>query len=157
MPALGPLESSAQAGMCDLERKPANLNFTLKDVNGRDVTLSASKGKVILLDFWATWCAPCKIMIPGFVELYEKYQSRGFVVLGVSVDDPIAKLKPFVENLMVSYPVLVGMGRDDLQEAFGPPPGFPTSFLIDRSGNICKERTGFVPKEESEREIKALL
>lgn len=147
---------TAAAAVCT-QAKPANLNFTLKDMNGKDVTLSAYQGKVILLDFWATWCGPCKVEIPGFVELYQKYGPQGFVVLGVSVDDPVSKLKPFAAKLKMNYPVLVGAGHDDLQESFGPLIGFPTSFLIGRDGKICTEHTGLVPKEQFEREIRALL
>ena len=152
-----PEAEAAQAGVCDPDGKVANLDFVLKDMNGKDVMLSAYKGKVILLDFWATWCAPCRIEIPNFVDLYKKYQSQGFVVLGVSVDDPISKLKPFVRELKMNYPVLIGLNRDDVKDAFGPPPGYPTSFIIGRDGKICSEHTGFVPKEEFERKIQALM
>lgn len=149
--------AAAEAAACDANAPMANLSFTLKDMNGRDVALSAHKGKVILLDFWATWCGPCKIEIPGFVELYTKYRSKGFIALGVSVDDPISKLKPYAAQLKMNYPVLVGDGRDDVKEAYGPMWGLPTTFLIGRDGRICKRHTGFATKEEFEREIKALL
>jgi peroxiredoxin len=141
---------------CEGEGKIANLDFTLKDINGRDVALTDYKGKVILLDFWATWCAPCKIEIPGFVELYKKYKSSGFVVLGVSMDDDPAAVKPFSQKLKMNYPVLFGAGRDDLQNAY-PSPGLPTSFIIDRDGRICAQHTGFASKEQFEREIKPLM
>lgn len=147
----------AQSDVCDPNGKTANLDFVLKDMNGNDVRLSAYKGKVILLDFWATWCPPCRIEIPNFVELYKKYQAQGFVVLGVSVDDPVSKLKSFARELKMNYPVLVGLDRDDLKNAFGPPPGYPTSFIIARDGKICSEHTGFVPKEQIERAIRRLL
>ena len=153
-----PLSSgAAEKTSCDPKGKTANLNFTLKDMNGKEVTLSAYKGKVILLDFWATWCGPCKIEIPGFVEIYKKYEPLGLVVLGVSIDDPVDKLKPFALQFKMNYPVLVGLGHDDLQDAFGPLLGFPTSFLIRRDGTICRQHTGFMPKEQFEREIKSLL
>lgn len=153
-----PLDSeAADTSACDSNAKAANLNFTLKDMNGKDVVLSSYKGKVILLDFWATWCGPCKVEIPGFVDLYNRYQSRGFVVLGFSVDDSVAKLKPYVTQYKMNYPVLVGNGRDDVQQAFGPVWGLPTSFLIGRDGKICKKHTGFAEKEQFEREIKGLL
>jgi cytochrome c biogenesis protein CcmG/thiol:disulfide interchange protein DsbE len=153
-----PVQSQpAQTNTCDADAKPANLDFVLKDMNGKDVALSAYKGKVILLDFWATWCAPCKIEIPNFVELYTKYQSRGFVVLGISVDDPVSALKSFAEQFKMNYPVLVGADRDDVKNAFGPPVGFPTAFIIGRDGKICTSHTGFATKEQFEQEILPLL
>ena len=152
-----PKSEAAAEAACSADGNVANLGFTLKDINGKDVVLSAYKGKVILLDFWATWCAPCKIEIPGFIELYNKYRSRGFVVLGVSMDDSTSGVKPFVQKLKMNYPVLIGTGRDDVEQAFGPLPGLPTSFIIARDGKICGQHTGFAPKEQFEREIKALL
>ena len=148
---------AADAAACDPNAKTANLSFTMKDMNGKDVVFSSHKGKVILLDFWATWCGPCKIEIPGFVDLYTRYGPRGFVALGISVDDPVSKLKPYVAQLKMNYPVLIGNGRDDVQKAFGPIWGLPTSFLIGRDGRICKKHTGFATKDQFEREIKALL
>jgi peroxiredoxin len=156
--ALWPLGASgARPEACDAHPKSANLNFTLKDIRGNDIALSAYRGDVILLDFWATWCAPCKLEIPGFVELYNKYRSRGFVVLGVSVDDPVSDLRPFVARFKMDYPVLVGAHRDDLKSAFGPLVGFPTSFLIARDGTICTEHVGYAPQTEFLREINELL
>jgi peroxiredoxin len=142
---------------CDAKAKPADYSFTLEDMNGNDVKLADHKGKVILLDFWATWCAPCKYEIPVFVELYAKYREQGLVVLGVSVDDPIEKLRPFAAEYKMNYPVLIGRGRDDVQEAFGPVWGLPTTLLIGRNGLICKRHTGIATKEQFEREIKGLL
>ena len=147
----------ADTGVCAPARKAANLNFTLKDVQGKNVALSAYKGQVIMLDFWATWCAPCKVEIPWFVELYKKYQSQGFVVLGVSVDDSVDKLKPFVAKFKMNYPVLIGDGRDDVKDAFGPLVGFPTSVLIARDGTICSTHIGYAPRERFEREVGALM
>lgn len=152
-----PLIAQAAESVCKIQGRKANLDFTLKDIEGKDVLLSAYRGQVILLDFWATWCAPCKVEIPGLVELYSKYRQRGFVVLGVSVDDPVSRIKPFAAALQMNYPVLVGAGRDDLQAAFGPLYGFPTSFLISRDATICVRHTGAAAKEELELEIAALL
>ena len=155
--ATHPLKSRAADEVCKSNAKIANLNFTVKDINGKDVALSEFKGNVILLDFWATWCSPCRKEIPGFVQLYNTYQSRGFVVLGVSVDDSLPPVKKFVQQFKVNYPVLVGHDRADLQKAFAPMPGYPTTFIIARDGRICFQHTGFAPLEQFEEKIKALL
>jgi len=147
---------AAQTGGCDPNTEPANLNFTLHDMNGQDVALSSYKGKVILLNFWATWCGPCRIEIPGFIELHKKYESQGFVVLGLSVDDPVSKLKTFAEELKISYPILIGDGRDDVKDAF-PLLGLPTTFIIGRDGNVCSKHTGLALKEQLEPIIQFLL
>jgi thiol-disulfide isomerase/thioredoxin len=145
------------AGACDPNAKPANFNFTVKDVNGSDVKLSSFKGKVILLNFWATWCGPCKVEIPWFMEFQQKYQDKGFTVVGISSDDEPAALKPFVAQYKMNYPVLQGLGRDDVHEAFGPVYGLPTTLLIGRDGRICKKHMGLSPKAEFEKEILGLL
>ena len=147
----------AGESICTAKAKPAKLDFTLRDVAGNETNLAAYEGQVILLDFWATWCAPCRVTIPSLVELYERYRERGFVVLGVSVDDPVERLTPFVRELGITYPVLVGAGRYDLQEAFGPLVGFPTSYVIARDGNICAQHTGIAAKADLERTLAALL
>jgi len=148
---------SADGPACAVGAKRANLDFTMKDVNNRDVTLADFKGKVILLDFWATWCAPCKVEIPWFVEFQEKYGSAGLQVVGVSVDDTQDKLTPFVSQFKMNYPVLQGLNHDDVQEAYGPLWGIPVTTLISRDGRICSKHTGMSAKEAFESEIKTLL
>ena len=158
--ALGALSVGTTAradDVCDARERPAKLDFTLRDVAGNDVRLEDYSGRVIVLDFWATWCAPCRVSIPDLVELYERYRDRGFIVLGISVNDPVTRLEPFVQELRMSYPVLVGDGRYDLQEAFGPLVGFPTSVVITRDGRICRRHTGVAPKAALERAIASLL
>jgi thiol-disulfide isomerase/thioredoxin len=145
------------AGKCDAKAKPANLDFVLKDMNGRDVKLADFKGKVILLNFWATWCGPCKYEIPMFVELQAKYQDQGLTFLGFSVDDPPDKLKPFAEQYKINYPVLVGLGHEDVQDAFGPMWGIPVTLMISRDGNVCKRHMGIATKDQLEQDIKDLL
>lgn len=149
------VEAAATAS-CAANAKAAPLNFTVKDMNGVDVRLASFKGKVILLNFWATWCGPCKAEIPALVELQKQY-SGDLVVLGMSVDDPVEKLKPFAAQYKMNYPVLVGLGREDVQDAFGPLYGIPMTFFIGRDGRICKTHPGIAPKAQIEREIKALL
>jgi peroxiredoxin len=150
-------EAEAVAGACDANAKPANLNFILKDMNNKDVKLADFKGKVIVLDFWATWCAPCKVEIPWFVALQNAYGKRGLQIIGVSVDDTLEQLKPFAERYQMNYPILQGLGRDDVQDAFGPIWGIPTTVVIGRDGRICKTHIGASTKEAFEQEIKSLL
>jgi thiol-disulfide isomerase/thioredoxin len=111
----------------------------------------------VLLDFWATWCGPCKIEIPWFIEFQKKYGPAGLQVVGVSIDDTQAKLKPYVAQMKMNYPVLQGLDHDDVQDAYGPMLGIPVSVLISRDGRICGRHTGLAAKDEFEREIRALL
>ena len=145
------------AASCPANAKPANLNFTLKDLSNRDVRLSAFKGKVILLDFWATWCGPCKIEIPWFIEFQNKYGKDGLQVIGISVDDTLDKLKPYVDTMKMNYPVLQGLDHDDVQDAYGPMFGIPVTAVISRDGKICMKHAGLASKPSFEKMIKALL
>jgi peroxiredoxin len=142
---------------CQANAKPATLDFTLKDTDNRDVRLGDFKGKVIVLNFWATWCGPCALEIPGFVELQNAYGQRGLQVVGVSIDDTLEKLKPFAARFGMNYPVLQGLGQDSVQDAFGPIIGLPTTVVIGRDGRVCRKHTGLSTKEAFEREIKSLL
>jgi peroxiredoxin len=164
-----PGNSVKTGAACAADAKRANLDFTMKDMTGKDVHLADYKGKVILLDFWATWCGPCKYEIPSFVELQDQYGKDGFQVLGVSVDDTPEKLAPFAQQYKMNYPVLQGLGHNDVQDAYGPIWGIPISVLISRDGKICGKHMGLPPTKESsaplqkavkdafEAEIKALL
>ena len=140
----------------DKERHDAP-EFALKDSDGKVVHLSDYRGKVVLLDFWATWCGPCKIEIPWFVEFQNKYGKDGLQVVGVSTDDTAAKLKPYVAQMKMNYLVLQGLDRDDIQDAYGPLFGIPVTILISRDGKICAKHVGLSSKDAFEKEIKSLL
>jgi thiol-disulfide isomerase/thioredoxin len=142
---------------CPANAKPANLNFTLKDLENKDVKLASLKGKVVLLDFWATWCGPCKIEIPWFIEFQKTYGPQGLQVIGVSVDDTVEKLRPYVKEHQMNYPVLQGLNHDDIQDAYGPLYGIPVTTIISRDGKICAKHSGISSKENFEKEIKSLL
>ena len=150
-------EAGAGAAECDDDARPAPLDYTLADMNGGELDLASLKGKVILLNFWATWCGPCKIEIPAFIELQDEYGDQGFQVLGLSVDDTPEQMRPFAEEMGVNYPFLVGLGEDDFQEAYGPIWGLPVSFWIDREGTLCKTHMGIASKDELELALESLL
>jgi peroxiredoxin len=139
----------------DDKRKPAP-DFALKDANGKVVHLADYQGKVVLLDFWATWCGPCVVEIPWFQEFQRKYKDRGFEVLGVSMDDDGWKaINPFVEKRKINYRVV--LGDDKTGDQYGGLEALPTTFVIDRSGRIASVHVGLANKKDFEDAIKELL
>jgi cytochrome c biogenesis protein CcmG/thiol:disulfide interchange protein DsbE len=138
---------------------------TFKDLQGNNVPLSSLKGKVVLVNFWATWCDPCRVEIPWMIEFQQKYSSQGFTMLGVAMDDEGAEVvKPFVQRtqfdvngnpMTMDYPIVTG--DDDVAEKFGGIIGYPTSFLITRDGKIAKKYMGLVSEDDLEKEIESLL
>jgi thiol-disulfide isomerase/thioredoxin len=145
------------AGACDAKGKPARLNFTFKDINSRKVSLSDFKGKVIILDFWATWCVPCKAEIPGFIELQKKHGDRGLQIIGLSVDDSQPTAKKYADEMKMNYPVLLAEGREDILMAYDPIPSIPVSVVIGRDGKICSKHDGIAPMDVFEKEIASLF
>ena len=156
-PAVPAQERTGAPSVCSAKSGPAKLDFTVKDMHGADVRLADFKGKVILLNYWATWCGPCKVEIPDLIALQDQYRSDGLVVLGVSQDDDPETLRTFAGTYKMNYPVLVGRDQPELLDAQGPLWGLPTSYVIGRDGAICTRHVGPATKEEFEREIKALL
>ncbi|MEP6715328.1 MAG: TlpA disulfide reductase family protein [Terriglobia bacterium] len=139
----------------DKDRKLAP-EFALKDASGRVVHLADYKGKVVLLDFWATWCGPCNIEIPWFKDFERKYKDRGFAVLGVSMDDDGWKaINPFVAMKNINYRVV--LGDDKTSELYGSIEALPTAFVIDRGGRIASVHVGLSDKEDFVNAIEKLL
>jgi cytochrome c biogenesis protein CcmG/thiol:disulfide interchange protein DsbE len=139
-----------------LAERNAAPDFALKDANGKTVKLSDYAGQVVLLNFWATWCGPCKMEIPWFVEFEKKHRDRGFAVLGVSMDeDGWDSVKPYLEYAKVNYRVLIG--NDQVAMMYGGVDSLPTTFLIDHDGKIAAVHIGLVSKSDYENDIEALL
>ena len=131
-------------------------DFTLNDASGRPVRLSDLRGKVVLLNFWATWCAPCKREIPWFVEFQESWRDRGFAVLGVSMDaDGWSSVNPYIEDQKVNYQVMIG--SDQVAKLYGGLNSLPATLVIDRSGRIAAIHLGLCRKDEYENDINAVL
>jgi len=130
--------------------------FELTDSSGKTVKLSDFRGKVVLLNFWATWCAPCKVEIPWFIEFQKTYRDQGFTVMGVSLDeDGWKSVKPFVDDRVVNYPVVIGDA--DVTRMYGGLEAMPTTLVIDRSGRIAAFHVGLCSKNEYEADIRTVL
>ena len=115
-------------------------DFTLTDIDNKKLSLSAYKGKVVLLDFWATWCTPCREEIPAFVAMQQKLGPQGLQVIGISMDDDAAPVRKFYQQFQINYPVAVG--DDKLAQSYGGVLGLPVNFVIDREGRIAKKFLG---------------
>jgi thiol-disulfide isomerase/thioredoxin len=157
-PAASHEPASGATAACMADAKPANWDFKLKDLDGKEVTLASFKdsNKVVLLNFWATWCGPCKAEIPGFVELQEKYKDT-LTIIGYSVDDTAELAKKYAAEYKMNYPILLGEGREDVQDAYGPIWGIPASFIISKDGRVCRKHMGIAPKAVFEKEVLALM
>ena len=130
--------------------------WTLKTPEGKAVTFTDFKGKVVVIDFWATWCGPCRTEIPGYIELQKKYGQDGLVIVGISLDqNGPEQVKKFVEKYGMNYTVV--MGDDSIVEAFGNFSAIPTTFLINRAGKIIHEKSGAWDHAEYEALVKKAL
>lgn len=129
-------------------------DFTLEDLNGKAVKLSEFKGKVIMLDFFASWCPPCRQEIPDFVELQKSYGTDSFSTIGVSLTD-LNDTKSFANNMGINYPILIDDGS--ASAIYGPIRSIPTTFVIDKNFKIAKMYIGYRSKDIFENDIKELL
>ena len=131
-------------------------NFTLKTSDGSVIELSKLKGKTVVVNFWATWCGPCRAEIPGFLDVYSKYKSKGLEIVGISLDrGGWDDVKPFVKKYNISYPVV--LGNDRIATLYGNIEAIPTTFIIDKNGAIVDQHVGYMKAEDFENKIKGLL
>lgn len=129
---------------------PSAPEFNLEDLNGNKHTLAAYEGKVIFLNFWATWCPPCRQEIPGFLELYDQYKEDGMVILGISLDQKgESVVSSFAEKFEISYPLI--MANQDIMQAYQPGQYIPATIVIDKEGLIRERHVGYLAKEDMEK------
>ena len=151
--SVDPKESAVAPGESELGTLPT---FALQDLDGNAVTDGDLEGKVALVNFWATWCGPCKIEMPWFVDFQRKYKDRDFTVIAISLDedgwDPVRR---FAEDLELNFPVL--LGDDSVAEDFGGVWALPTTLIVDRSGAVSARHMGLVSRSIYEGEIEGLL
>ena len=135
----------------------AQLDFVVKDMDGRDVRLADFKGRPIILNFWATWCGPCKAEIPALNALAAKYRDQKLVVLGISVDDTPEDLKAFTADFKIDYPVLIGRDQNRLQEIYDSVLWVPVTWYIRPDGSVFLKHRGPASTEWFEQQLKTML
>ncbi len=136
-----------------LEKAP---NFKLKSQQGKVIELAKLKGKVVAVNFWATWCGPCKKEIPGFMEVYKQYKDKGLEIVGISLDEKGWEIvRPWLDRTPISYPVVIGDG--ELADAYGGIDGIPATFIVDKKGNVASKHVGYMSKANFEAIVKTLL
>lgn len=147
--------SSWQSSKTAAIERPFAPDFSLPELSGQQLTLSDYRGKVVLLDFWATWCEPCRQEIPHFVDLQNKYQHQGLQIIGVSMDDGPQPVRDFYQQFRMNY--LVVMGTADVAERYGGVLGLPVALLVGRDGRIYAKHIGATDMSVFEKEVVSLL
>jgi peroxiredoxin len=131
-------------------------NFSLKSYDGKIVELAKLRGKVVVVNFWATWCPPCRAEIPDFIKVYDVNKSKGLEIIGIALDeDGWSKVNPFVERNKINYPIV--LGTMEVVQQYGGIEGIPTTFIVDKKGNIVDHQVGMLTKEMLDQKIKVLL
>jgi peroxiredoxin len=149
-------QSNMQQTQSSQSNYPVAPDFSLTDHNGKTVKLSDYKGQVVILDFWATWCGPCRMEIPGFVKLYNKYQDKGVHIIGVSLDrDGWTPVRPFMQQYNIDYSIV--LGNQQVVSAYGGINAIPTTFIINKDGQVVDKVVGYKPDTYFESAINKWL
>jgi thiol-disulfide isomerase/thioredoxin len=139
----------------------ARLDFSVKDLAGKDVRLADFRGRPLIINFWATYCGPCKAEMPALIELGEKYKDRNLTILGISIDDSPAEIEAFRgqfgRSFPANYPLLLGRGQDEMLEAYGASVAIPVSWLVRADGTVSGKTEGPQTKQWFEAQIKAMF
>lgn len=143
-----------QFGVSPLEKRIRTANFSLKTLNNENWNFQDRRGKVLVVNYWATWCAPCRFETPSLVGIFNEYKARGVELVGVSVDENPSDIPPFIEEYKISYPILLP-GNDPNVGAEGL--ALPTTFLYDKNGRLAKKYTGIVLESTLRSDIEKLL
>lgn len=146
---------TADAG--DKAGKPADLSFSLKDMNGATVALASYKGRPLVINFWATWCPPCKLEIPWFIDFKNRFNGQGLEILGVSIDDPAPELRTFAAEYKMNYPVLLGLDQEKMLATYEAEVTVPVTWFIKRDGTVLSRVIGINTKEYFASQIQAII
>lgn len=143
-------------GVAFSQTRPKAPNFRLKSSTGKTIELAKLRGKVVVVNFWATWCAPCRAEIPGFMEVYRSYKSKGLEIIGISLDETGWEVvKPFLEKHKITYPVVVGDRK--VVYDYGGIAAIPTTFVVNRDGDVVSGHRGLLPKAQLEKILREVL
>jgi len=138
------------------QTKPKAPNFRLRSINGGVIELAKLKGRIVVVNFWATWCGPCRAEIPGFLEIYKAYESKGLEIVGIALDQSgWDVVKPFVQKYKIRYPVVLGDRK--VVYDYGGIQAIPTTFIVDREGNVVGGQRGLLPEKQLEKMLKEVL
>ena len=147
-------ESWWQFGVATISERKSAANFTLKNINGGEWDFAGRRGKIVVVNYWATWCPPCRVETPGLVNFADEYKSRGVETIGITVDENLADVPPFVEKYQIKYPILINGDNPNIS------PGemaLPTTFLYDKNGRLAKKYTGIVLESTLKSDVELLL